>query len=255
MIHSTAIIDPSAKIGNNVKIGPYCVIGPDVEIGDDCILNSHVVVKGPSVIGKQNHFFQFCSIGEDCQDKKYAGEPTMLIIGDGNVFRESVTVHRGTIQDEGITSIGSHNLFMAYVHVAHDCRVGSNCILANNVTLAGHIFVEDFVIIGGLSAIHQFCRIGAHAFVGGGAIILRDLPPFVMLGNDGKPHGINSEGLKRRGFSPETVRAIKNAYRVVYRKNNTAKEAIEILSNLEESVEEVELMTDFISNSSRGIIR
>lgn len=255
MIHSTAIIDPSAKIGNNVKIGPYCVIGPDVEIGDDCILNSHVVVKGPSVIGKQNHFFQFCSIGEDCQDKKYAGEPTRLIIGDGNVFRESVTVHRGTIQDEGITSIGSHNLFMAYVHVAHDCRVGSNCILANNVTLAGHIFVEDFVIIGGLSAIHQFCRIGAHAFVGGGAIILRDLPPFVMLGNDGKPHGINSEGLKRRGFSPETVRAIKNAYRVVYRKNNTAKEAIEILSNLEESVEEVELMTDFISNSSRGIIR
>lgn len=255
MIHSTAIIEPSAKIGNNVKIGPYCVIGPDVEIGDDCILNSHVVVKGPSVIGKQNHFFQFCSIGEDCQDKKYAGEPTMLIIGDGNVFRESVTVHRGTIQDEGITSIGSHNLFMAYVHVAHDCRVGSNCILANNVTLAGHIFVEDFVIIGGLSAIHQFCRIGAHAFVGGGAIILRDLPPFVMLGNDGKPHGINSEGLKRRGFSPETVRAIKNAYRVVYRKNNTAKEAIEILSNLEESVEEVELMTDFISNSSRGIIR
>lgn len=255
MIHSTAIIEPSAKIGENVEIGPYCYVGENVEIGDDCVLNSHVVVKGPTVIGKGNHFFQFGSIGEDCQDKKYAGEPTKLTVGDNNVFRESVTVHRGTIQDEGITSIGSDNLFMAYAHVAHDCRVGSHCIFANSCTMAGHIHVDDFAILGGMSAIHQFCHIGAHAFVGGGAIILRDLPPYVMLGNDGKPHGINSEGLKRRGFSPEARRAIKNAYRVIYRKGHTAAEAVSLLKEASEEFPEVAAMTDFVANSSRGIIR
>lgn len=255
VIHPTSIIDPSAKIGANVTVGPFSLIGPDVEIGDDCIVNSHVVIKGPTVIGKGNHFFQFASIGEDCQDKKYAGEPTQLVIGDNNVFRESVTVHRGTVQDEGVTSIGNANLFMAYAHVAHDCRVGSNCIFANACTLAGHIYIGDYAILGGISAIHQFCRIGAHSFVGGGAIILRDLPPFVMLGNDGKPHGINSEGLKRRGFTSETVRAIKNAYRIIYRKNNTAKEAIELLTSAADEFPEVALMRDFLIDSERGIIR
>lgn len=255
MIHPTAVIDPKATLGNNVSIGPFSVIGPNVVIGDDCIVNSHVVIKGPSKIGKGNHFFQFASIGEDCQDKKYAGEPTELLIGDNNVFRESVTVHRGTIQDEGKTVIGNGNLFMAYAHVAHDVRIGNHTICANSCTLAGHVHVADYAILGGMTAIHQFCKIGAHAFVGGGAIILRDLPPFVMLGNDGKPHGINSEGLKRRGFSPESIRAIKNAYRVIYRQGNKAAEAVEIIRDMVQENPEVQLMSEFLEASERGIIR
>ena len=255
MIHPTAIIDPSAKIGNNVSIGPFSFIGADVDIGDDCIVNSNVVIKGSTIIGKRNHFFQFGSIGEDCQDKKYAGEPTQLVIGDGNVFRESVTIHRGTVQDEGVTSIGDNNLFMAYAHVAHDCVIGNNGIFANNCNLAGHIHVGDYVILGGLSAVHQFCHVGSHSFVAGGTILLRDLPPFVMLGNDAKPHGINSEGLKRRGFESESVRAIKNAYRIVYRKGNTAKEAVVLLKEMAEEIPVVTAMADFIENSPRGIVR
>lgn len=255
MIHPTAIIDPSAKIGDNVSIGPYSIVGANVEIGDDSIVNSHVVIKGPTIIGKRNHFFQFGSIGEDCQDKKYSGELTKLSIGDDNMFRESVTLHRGTIQDKGITSIGSNNLFMAYAHVAHDCRIGDHGIFANNCTLAGHIHVGDHVILGGLSAVHQFCHIGSHSFVGGGTILLRDLPPFVMLGNDAKPHGINSEGLKRRGFDTDSVRAIKNAYRIVYRKGNTLKEAVVLLKEMAEEFPVVTNMVDFIENSPRGIVR
>lgn len=255
MIHPTAVIDPKASLGNNVAIGAFAVIGPDVVIGDDCVINSHVVIKGPSKIGKGNHFFQFASIGEDCQDKKYAGEPTELIIGDNNVFRESVTVHRGTVQDEGKTIIGDGNLFMAYAHVAHDVRIGNQAIFANNCTLAGHVHVADYAILGGMTAIHQFCKIGAHAFVGGGAIILRDLPPYVMLGNDGKPHGINSEGLKRRGFSPESIRAIKNAYRVIYRQGNKAAEAVELIKDMVEEHPDVQIMSDFLESSERGIIR
>lgn len=255
MIHPTAVIDPKASVGNNVSIGAFTVIGPDVVIGDDCVVHSHVVIKGPSRIGKGNHIFQFASIGEDCQDKKYAGEPTELIVGDNNVFRECVTVHRGTIQDEGKTIIGSGNLFMAYAHVAHDVRIGDQCIFANNCTLAGHVKVADFAILGGMAALHQFCQIGAHAFVGGGAIILRDLPPFVMLGNDGKPHGINSEGLKRRGFAPETVRAIKQAYRIIYRQGNKVTEAVELLAELAGEHAEVQLMVDFLLTSERGLIR
>ena len=255
MIHPTAVIDPKASLGNNVAIGAFTVIGPDVVIGDDCVINSHVVIKGPSKIGKGNHFFQFASIGEDCQDKKYAGEPTELIIGDNNVFRESVTVHRGTVQDEGKTIIGDGNLFMAYAHVAHDVRIGNQAIFANNCTLAGHVHVADYAILGGMTAIHQFCKIGAHAFVGGGAIILRDLPPYVMLGNDGKPHGINSEGLKRRGFSPESIRAIKNAYRVIYRQGNKAAEAVELIKDMVEEHPDVQIMSDFLESSERGIIR
>lgn len=255
MIHSTAIIASDAIIGNNVSIGAYTVIESGVTLGDDCKVHSHVLLKGPTTIGSGNEIFQFCSIGEDCQDKKYAGEPTTLTIGDNNVFRECCTIHRGTAQDRNTTRIGSNNLFMAYAHVAHDCIVGDNCIMANNCTLAGHVDVGDFAIIGGLSAIHQFCHIGAHSFAGGGSIILRDLPPYVMLGNDGKPHGINSEGLKRRGFSPEAIRAIKNAYRIIYRQGNKVADAIPMLHELAESHPEVSILASFLENAPRGIVR
>ena len=215
-IHATAIIESSAKIGNNVRIGPYCYVGDEVEIGDDCILESHVVVKGPTKIGTGNHFFQFGSIGEACQDKKYAGEPTRLEIGNNNVFRESVTVHRGTIQDQQLTKIGNNNLLMVNVHVAHDCVFGDDNIFANNVTIAGHVHVGNNSILGGMVAIHQFCKVGSHSFIGGGAIILRDVPPYVMVsGIKHVPQGINSEGLRRRGFEKETIMQIKRAYKVV----------------------------------------
>jgi len=214
------------------------------------------VINGPTKMGKGNRIFQFASIGEDCQDLKYAGEETELIIGDNNVFRESCTVHRGTIQDEGITKIGSNNLFMAYTHVAHDCVVGNNCILANNASIAGHVHVGDFAILGGMSGVHQFCHIGAHSFVAATSLILKDVPPYVMAsGNAAKPFGLNSEGLKRRGFSSETVRAIKQAYRKVYRQGLTVEEALtDIEANITAS-DELAVFTDFIKSSNRGIIR
>lgn len=255
MIHETAIIHPDAKIGANVSIGAYSIVGEDVVIGDDCQIHSHVVIKGPTTIGKNNRIFQFASIGEDCQDKKFAGEKTKLEIGDNNIFRESVTVHRGTVQDNGITRIGSDNLFMAYAHVAHDCVIGDGCIFANACTLAGHVHVGDGAILGGLSGVHQFCHIGAYSFAGGGSIILKDLPPYVMLGKDGKPHGINSEGLKRRGKSSDTVMAVKRAYKAIYRSGNTLQEVIPELQKVGEEVPEVKLLADFLSNTSRGILR
>ena len=201
MIHETAVISPNAKLGNNVSVGPFSVIGDDVVLGDDCRVESHVVIKGPSRIGRGNHFYQFTSIGEDCQDKKYAGERTELIIGDNNVFREGVTVHRGTVQDQSVTRIGNDNLVMVNAHIAHDCVIGNGTILANNVAVAGHVEIGDYAILGGTTAVHQFCKIGKHAFTGGGAIVLRDIPPFVMIsGTKHVPQGINSEGLRRRGF-------------------------------------------------------
>ncbi|WP_018983479.1 acyl-ACP--UDP-N-acetylglucosamine O-acyltransferase [Salinimonas chungwhensis] len=256
MIHSTAVISDTAKIGNNVKIGPFCYVGDNVELGDDCILESHVVIKGPSKIGKANRFFQFCSIGEDCQDKKYAGEPTELVIGDHNVFREGSTVHRGTVQDDGITILGSYNLLMVNAHVAHDCVLGDNVILANNVSLAGHVHLGDFVIFGGGAAIHQFGKVGDHAFVGAGAIVLRDVPPYVMVnGQKNVPAGINSEGLRRRGFSSDAIMAIKRAYRTIYRANNTIEEAIEKLSDSAKETPEVATLVEFLEHAERGIIR
>lgn len=255
MIHETAIVHPDAKLGSNVSVGPYTVIGPDVEIGDDCQIHSHVVIKGPSKIGKNNRIFQFASIGEDCQDKKFAGEKTTLEIGDNNIFRESVTVHRGTVQDRGFTRIGSDNLFMAYAHVAHDCIVGDGCIFANACTLAGHVEVGDGAILGGLSAVHQFCQIGAYCFAGGGSIILKDLPPFVMLGHDGKPHGINSEGLRRRGKSKETIMAIKRAYRAIFRSGLRTEEAIVELEKVAHEEPDVQMLVEFLKGSTRGIIR
>lgn len=255
MIHSTAIIHPSVKLGNNVSIGPYCFIDENVSIGDNTVLESHVVVKGKTTIGKGNHFYQFSSIGEDCQDKKYAGELTELIIGDNNIIRESVTIHRGTVQDRSVTTIGSNNLLMCYVHVAHDCSIGCNSILATSAILAGHVHIGDWVIMGGATASHQFCRIGDHSFVGGGAIILADVPPFVMLGNDSKPRTINSEGLKRRGFDSQTIMQIKRAYKVLYRQGHRAEDAVKLLLEMPGDLPEIKLIADFVASSSRGIAR
>ncbi|MCG9753961.1 acyl-ACP--UDP-N-acetylglucosamine O-acyltransferase [Shewanella insulae] len=255
MIDKLAFVHPDAKIGNNVTIGPWTYIGPDVEIGDDCHLSSHVVAKGPTVIGKGNRIFQFASVGEDCQDKKYAGEPTRLIIGDNNVIRESVTIHRGTVQDNGETRIGSNNLFMAYVHIAHDCVVGNNVIMANNASIAGHVHVGDWAILGGMTGVHQFVHIGAHAFTAGYSLILQDVPPFVMAsGQPAIPRGLNSEGMKRRGFSKESQLAVRRTYKTLYRKGLTVEEAVAALGEDAED-EQVKLMMDFVVNSNRGIIR
>jgi UDP-N-acetylglucosamine acyltransferase len=256
VIHQTAIIEPGAVIGTNVSIGPWSYIGSEVILGDDCQIGSHVVLKGPSKIGKGNKFFQFASIGEDCQDLKYAGEATELVIGDFNIFRECCTIHRGTVQDQGITRIGSHNLFMAYTHVAHDCVVGNHCILANNGSIAGHVLIGDHAILGGLSGVHQFCQIGAHSFIAATSLVVKDVPPFVMAsGNSAKPFGLNSEGLKRRGYTAETITAIKRAYKLLYRSGLTVDEALTQMTELAEQYSDVQQFAEFARQSNRGIIR
>ncbi len=256
MIDSRALIDPSAQIADGVEIGPWTLIGADVVIESGCRIASHVVIKGPTRIGKNNQIFQFASVGEACQDKKYRDEPTQLIIGDNNVIRESCTLHRGTIQDQGVTRIGSNNLLMVNVHVAHDCQVGDNCIIANNVALAGHVQVGDYAIIGGQTGVHQFCHVGAHAMCGAASMLVQDLPAYVMAaGNSAKPHGINTEGLKRRGFSPEAIRALKQAYKFIYRQGLKLDEAISELQLLELQFPDVALLTQSLRDSSRGIIR
>ncbi|AWB68140.1 acyl-[acyl-carrier-protein]--UDP-N-acetylglucosamine O-acyltransferase [Saccharobesus litoralis] len=257
MIHSTAIIEAGAKIGKNVTIGPWTYIAANVEIGDNCQIASHVVIKGPTKIGKGNRIFQFASVGEDCQDKKFvAGEPTELIIGDNNIIRESVTIHRGTTQDNSLTQIGSGNLLMAYVHVAHDCIVGDNNILANNATLAGHVHVGDFAILGGFTGVHQFCKIGSHSFCAVGSVVLKDIPPYVMVaGQNAEPHGINSEGLKRRGYSKDAILAIRNAYKTLYRNGLTLAEATAQLAESAKQESAIQPFVDFIEQSNRGIIR
>lgn len=256
MIHPTAIIDPSAQIGQNVRIGPFCIVGENVVLGDDCVLHSHVVIRRDTTIGKQNEFYQFSSIGEDCQDKKYAGEPTKLVIGDNNIFREFTSVHRGTIQDKSITQIGDNGLFMANSHIAHDCIIGDNCIVANGTQVAGHVHLGDFVILGGMTAVHQFCHIGAHAFTGGGAIILKDVPPYVMVnGQKNIPQTINAEGLKRRGFSSEAIAALKKAYRLLYRSQLTLAEATIAIAELAQTHHEAQILVDFLNQPNRGIIR
>lgn len=253
MIHESAIVSPSAKLGKNVSIGPWSYIGDDVVIGDNTVIHSHVVVKGPSIIGKNNQIFQFSSVGEDCQDKKYNGEPTRLEIGDNNIIRENVTIHRGTIQDQSLTKIGSNNLLMAYVHIAHDCMVGDNTIFANNASIAGHVHVGDWAILGGMVGVHQFCHIGAHSFCGLNSMVVKDVPPYVLAsGQSAKPHGINSEGLKRRGFSSDDILAIKRAYKELYRKGNSVDEA---LANIPDSSEAITALKQFIIDSPRGIIR
>ncbi len=256
MIHPSAVISEHAQIASNVEIGPFCYVGDNVQIGEGSILKSHVVVKGHTKIGKNNQFFQFCSIGEDCQDKKYAGETTYLEIGDDNVFRESCTIHRGTTQDKSLTKIGNRNLCMVNAHLAHDCMVGSDNILANNVAVAGHVHIGDFVILGGMSAVHQFCHIGSHAFTGGGAIVLRDIPPFVMVsGLKHIPQGINSEGLKRRGFSSDDINMVKKAYKILYRQGNTFDEATQKIKELSQEHNVLTVMSEFLQSATRGIIR
>ena len=251
-----AVIDPKAKLAPDVSVGPYSVIGADVEVGVGTVIGPHVVIQGPTRIGRENRIHPFASLGGAPQDKKYAGEPTLLEIGDRNSIFEFVTLNRGTAQDKGTTRIGSDNWLMAYVHIAHDCTLGDNIIMANNATLAGHVDIEDWAILGGFTKIHQFVRIGAHSFTGMNVDITRDVPPYVMVsGTPAQPHGINSEGLKRREFSAEQIRNIKNAYRVLYRSELRLEEALVQLRTLGASQPEVALMVRFLEQSERSITR
>ena len=256
MIHSTAIISESARLADDVQVGPYAIIGDNVEIGRGTRIDSHAVVNGPTTIGEDNHIYQFASIGDDPQDKKYAGEPTTLTMGDRNTIREFCTISRGTTQDKGETILGDDNWIMAYVHIAHDCVIGSKTIMANNATLAGHVHVGDWAIFGGFSGAHQFCKIGAHAFVGMYAGANRDVPAYVTVsGTPAAPRGINSEGLERRGFSAEQIRNIKDAYRLVYRKGLKLSEAVDEIAARSESQPELQLFLDSLRSSDRGIVR
>jgi UDP-N-acetylglucosamine acyltransferase len=255
-IHPGAVVDPRARLGENVSVGAFAVIGPEVEVGDDCVIGPHCVIGGPTRIGRGNRFHGQAAIGGDPQDKKFAGERTELVIGDGNAFREFVTVNRGTGSGGGITRIGSDNLFLAYVHIAHDCQVGSHTVFSNNATLAGHVSVGDWVILSGFVGVHQFCRIGEHAFIGMGCLVNGDVPPFLMVADRyAEPRGINSEGLKRRGFDGERIAAIKRAYRTVYMSGKPLAEARQELAEGAAGSEDVRRMLDFIASSERGLLR
>jgi UDP-N-acetylglucosamine acyltransferase len=256
VIDPRAVVSPQARLAADVTVGPFSVIGPDVEIGAGTIVAPHVVINGPTRIGAGNRIFQFASIGDAPQDKKYQGEPTRLEIGDRNVFRESCTVNRGTTHDKGVTRIGNDNLFMAYSHVAHDCTIGNEVVFANCSALAGHVEIGDFVTLGGLTAVHQFVKIGAYAFSGGGTIVTRDVPPYVMVaGNPAEPHGVNAIGLKRRGFSEEQVRNVREAYRILYRCELKLTDAVEKLRVLGETQPEVRALAEFIETSTRSLVR
>ncbi len=256
MIHSTAIVSDTAVIADDVEIGPYCVVGDNVEIAAGTRIDSHVVINGPTVIGKDNRIYQVASIGDDPQDKKYAGEPTGLVIGDRNTIREFCTISRGTTQDRGETIIGDDNWIMAYVHIAHDCVVGDKTIMANNATLAGHVHVGDWVIFAGFSGAHQFCRIGAHAFLGMYAGVNRDVPAYTMVaGQPAVPRGINSEGLKRRDFSSQQIRNIKNAYRLTYRQGKKLNEAIDEIAALSQEQPELVPFLESLRSTERGLVR
>lgn len=255
-IHSTAVIDKSAKIAPNVTIGPYSIIGPNVEIDEGTWIGPHVVISKLTNIGKNNKFFQFCSIGEDPQDLHYEGEASRLVIGDHNTFRENVTINRGTAKQNMLTSIGNHNLFMTCSHVAHDCVVGNNTVFANTSALAGHIVVGDFATIGAFTGVHQFCNIGAYSFISRGAQVAKDVLPYLMVaGNDPKVHGLNSVGLKRNGFSVETIANLDKAYKLIFRKKLTIEAAVEELTGMLSECPEVQLFIDGIKNSQRGILR
>ncbi|WP_374327471.1 acyl-ACP--UDP-N-acetylglucosamine O-acyltransferase [Azonexus sp.] len=256
MIHPTAIVDPGARLGANVEIGAYSIIGPHVEIGDNSVVGPHVVITGHTRIGCDNRIFQFCSLGEVPQDKKYAGEPTRLEIGDRNTIRESCTFNVGTVQDAGVTRIGDDNWIMAYVHIAHDCQVGNKCTFANNASLAGHVVVGDWTILGGFTGVHQFCHIGAHVMTAVSSVILQDVPPYLMAaGNTAQPYGINVEGLKRRGFGPDAIMALKRAYRTIYKSGLLLEEAKAKLVDEARTNPELQLFVDFFAQSRRGIIR
>ena len=255
-IHATAIVHPGAKLGAGVDIGAYSIVGEHVEIGDNTWIGPHVVIEGHTRIGRDNRIFQFNSIGAAPQDKKYAGEPTRLEIGDRNTIREFCTFNCGTVQDGGVTRVGDDNWIMAYVHLAHDCQIGSNTIFANNAQLAGHVSVGDWAILGGFTVVHQFVRIGAHSMTAMGTILLQDLPPYVTAaGNPASPHGINSEGLKRRGFPSSSIMAIKRAYKAVYKSGLKLDEAQAAIAAEKAVVPELPLFADFLAQPGRGIIR
>ncbi len=256
MIDSRAIIDPSAKIAAGVTIEAFAVIGADVEIGEGSCVCSHAVIKGPTRIGKNNKIYSFSAVGEAPQDKKYAGEDTRLEIGDGNVIREFCTINRGTVQCGGVTRIGNNNWIMAYVHIAHDCIVGNDTVLANNATLAGHVSIGDYVILGGATLIHQFCSVGAYAFTAMGSVVPKDIPPYLMVsGHMAKSHGLNTEGLKRNGFTPDEIKLLRSAYKTLFRSGLTKKEAITQLEPVAENSKPLQVLVDFIKQAKRGVIR
>lgn len=255
-IHATAIVDPAAKLADDVTVGPYTVIGAEVEIGDGCTVGAHALIQGPTRFGRNNHIGAYASIGSDPQDKKYQGERSELVIGDGNTFREFVTVNRGTGEGGGATRIGDDNWVMAYVHIAHDCIVGNHTILANNATLAGHVEVGDHVVLGGFAGVHQFCKIGAHAFAAMYSAINRDVPPFIYVaGQFAVPRGVNAEGLKRRGFDATRIAAIKRAYRTLYLSHQTLKEARAALEEQADASDDVRAFVEFIDGSERALVR
>ncbi len=259
-IHPTALVDPRAELDSSVRVGPYAVVGADVQIGADCSIAAHAVVEGPTTLGAGNRIYSFCAIGGEPQDKKYGGEPTRLEIGDNNTFREYVTVNRGTAQDVGVTRIGDDNWIMANVHIAHDCQVGSHTILANTVNLAGHVVIGDWVILGGYTGVHQFCKIGAHVMTGVGTVVLQDIPTYVTAaGNTAAAHGVNSEGLKRRGFSAEEIALIRRAYKTLYRSNLTLEDARRKLA-ADAGADAISSkcltpLVDFLGTVTRGIVR
>jgi UDP-N-acetylglucosamine acyltransferase len=255
-IHPTAIIDPGARLATGVNVGAYSVIGADVEIGEGTWIGPHAVINGPTRIGRDNKIFQFASLGEAPQDKKYAGEPTELIIGDRNVIREYVTMNRGTPGGGGVTRVGNDGLFMAYIHIAHDCDIGDKVIFSNNASLAGHVSIGDHVILSGFTLVHQFCSIGAHAFTGMGSAIAKDVPPYLMItGNPAEPRGINKEGLKRRGFSPESIQTLLQAYKLLYRTGLSLEEATGRLREMAQTHAELRPFVEFIGNARRSIVR
>lgn len=256
MIDPRAIVHPDARIAPNVTIGPWTLIGPDVEIGEGTVIASHVVIKGPTRIGAHNRIYQFSTLGEDTPDLKYKGEPTRLVMGDHNIVREGVTIHRGTVQDRSETTIGNHNLLMAYVHVGHDSVIGDHCILVNNTALAGHVHVGDWAILSGFTLVHQYCKIGAHSFSGMGSAIGKDVPAYVMVnGSPAEAKSINAEGLRRRGFSKEDIATLTRAYKIVYRRGLTLDEALAQLQPMVAECPPLQLLIDSLLSSTRGILR
>lgn len=256
LIDPRAIVDPQARLAADVQVGPWSIIGPDVEIGEGTVIGPHVILKGPTVIGRHNRIFQFSSIGEDTPDLKYQGEPTRLRIGDHNTIREGVTIHRGTVQDREETTIGDHNLLMAYVHIGHDSVIGNHCILVNNTALAGHVHVDDWAILSGYTLVHQFCRIGAHSFSGMGTAIGKDVPAYVtVFGNPAEARSMNFEGMRRRGFSAEAIKELRRAYKVVYRQGLTVDDALRELEPVAQRFPEVAVFRDSILSATRGITR
>jgi UDP-N-acetylglucosamine acyltransferase len=256
MIHDSAVVSTSARVHEDVSIGPYSIVGDDVEIGSGTRIESHVVLKGPCIIGRDNHIFQFASIGDDPQDKKYGGEPTRLVIGDRNTIREYCTINRGTVQDREETRVGNDNWIMSYVHIAHDCIIGDQTIFANNTTLGGHVHIGDWAILGGFTAVHQFCHIGKHSFTSIFTAVTKDLPAYVLAsGRPAVPRGINTEGLKRRGFSVGQISNIREGYRILYRQGLKLEDAVKKLEKRAETQQEIVMLLESVRASSRGVIR